>query len=111
TTDRIRIFSDFDAAGRARKAVTFAEGFKDSMGLAVRGDLVYFAMRSEILVFRNKDDAPAERRTLVKLETAGNYPHNGLCGFAFDGMGNVHFGMGENLGAAYRLVAADDTAI
>ena len=32
-SDRIRIFDDFDASGKARRATTFAEGFSNSMGL------------------------------------------------------------------------------
>ena len=46
---------------------------------------------------------------LARLETEGDYPHNGLSGFAFDWSGNVYFGLGENLGAHYRLVASDGT--
>src|SRR5437016_527500 len=34
-SDRIRIFSDFDASGHARKIRTFAEGFKNAMSIAL----------------------------------------------------------------------------
>src|SRR5258708_1872080 len=34
TTDRVRVFEDFDAAGKAQKITTFAEGFKDAMSLS-----------------------------------------------------------------------------
>src|SRR5947209_1573588 len=37
-TDRIRVFEDFDDKGRARKVWTFAEGFRDSMGLTFGRD-------------------------------------------------------------------------
>src|SRR4051794_13221496 len=37
-TDRIRILSDFDKAGRAHKGTTFADGFKNAMSLALRPD-------------------------------------------------------------------------
>ena len=47
----------------------------------------------------------------MKLETSGTYPHNGLGGFAFDGVGDMVFGMGENLGAAYKLVGSDGTTL
>jgi putative membrane-bound dehydrogenase-like protein len=40
---------------------------------------------------------------LAHLETAGNYPHNGLAGFAFDALGWMYFGFGENLGEDYAL--------
>ena len=43
----------------------------------------------------------------VRLDTPGDYPHNGLSGFAFDFAGNVYFGLGENLGADYRLIGSD----
>src|SRR5438132_9923513 len=47
--DRIRVFSDFDSNGRARKIHTFAEGFRDSMGLALgKAGAVYLATRSDI---------------------------------------------------------------
>ena len=48
---------------------------------------------------RNGDGVADDRQLIARLETAGNYPHNGLSGFAFDGLGNVYFGLGENLGA------------
>src|SRR5262249_51135216 len=34
-SDRIRIYDDFDEKGRARRVKTFADGFKNSMGLAL----------------------------------------------------------------------------
>src|SRR6516165_11141263 len=34
-SDRIRIFEDFGPDGRARKITTFADGFKDAMGIAL----------------------------------------------------------------------------
>jgi putative membrane-bound dehydrogenase-like protein len=111
-TDRIRVFSDFDETGKARRVVTFAEGFKDSMGIALGKDgAVYLAMRSEILLLRDRDGKAGEKKTLLRLETPGDYPHNGLCGFAFDGVGRMYFGMGENLGAPYKLVGSDGTSL
>lgn len=110
-SDRIRVFSDFDGSGKARQITTFADGFKDSMGIALGKDgAVYLAMRSRIILLRGKD-GKVEQQTLLRLETAGNYPHNGLCGFAFDGMGTMYFGMGENLGAAYKLIGSDGTTL
>jgi hypothetical protein len=107
-SDRIRIFEDFGPDGRARKISTYAEGFRDSMSLALGPDgRVYFATRAEVMVFKHPDD----RKTLARLETRGNYPHNGLCGFAFHPGGEVYFGLGENLGAPYSLVGADGTTL
>lgn len=107
-SDRILVFSDLDESGKARKVQTFADGFRYGMSLALRPDGVYFATRWEILRLNDKDGDGVcdERTTLVKLETKGDYPHNGLCGFAFQG-GRMYFGMGENLGAPYELVGSD----
>ncbi|MFO0875814.1 MAG: PVC-type heme-binding CxxCH protein [Gemmataceae bacterium] len=111
-TDRVRILSDLDAQGRARKVTTFADGFKDAMSLAFGPDgSLYLATRAEILLLQRKDDRFLASKSLVKLVTRGNYPHNGLCGFAFDPRGQMVFGMGENLGEPYRLVGADGTTL
>lgn len=106
-SDRILVFHQ-------GKRQVFADGFRHGMSIDVRPDgAVWFATRAEILVLRdtNGDLVMDEKKTLVRLETKGDYPHNGLCGFAFDAAGNVHFGMGENLGAAYTLVGADGSSI
>lgn len=111
-SDRIQVFSDFDSSGKARQITTFADGFKNAMGLALgRDGAVYLATRSEIFLLRGKDGKAVEKRSLLKLETPGDYPHNGLCGFAFDGMGDMYFGMGENLGAPYKLIGSDGTTL
>ncbi len=110
-SDRILVLSDFDDSGKARKITTYAEGFKNSMGLTLRPDgSVYLVTRSEIFVLRGKDRAE-EKRSIMKLETMGTYPHNGLDGPTFDGVGDMIFGMGENLGAAYKLVGSDGTTL
>jgi putative membrane-bound dehydrogenase-like protein len=112
TSDRIRVFSDFDEKGKARTVTTWADGFKDAMSLAIGpdGSSIYLATRAEIFLLRGKDKME-DKRSLLKLVTAGDYPHNGLCGFAFDGLDNLYFGMGENLGAPYKLVGADGTTL
>ena len=48
---------------------------------------------------------------IVKLDSPGNYPHNGLSGFAFDGVGDLYFSLGENLGATYKLIGSDGTTL
>jgi putative membrane-bound dehydrogenase-like protein len=111
-SDRIRIFDELNSVGRARRVITFADGFKNAMSLAFGPDgSLYLATRSEILLLRRKGDRLVEQKTLLKLDTTGTYPHNGLCGFAFDGLGNMYFGMGENLGADYKLIGADGTTL
>lgn len=112
TSDRIRVFDDFDASGKARRITTFADGFRNVMGIALAPDGgVYLATRSEISLLRGRDGKVSESKTLARLDTPGTYPHNGLSGFAFDGVGRLYFGMGENLGAPYKLIGADGTTL
>lgn len=74
---------------------------------------VFLATRREILLCIDTDgDLKCDSRTrLVHLETAGNYPHNGLAGFAFDALGWMYFGFGENLGADYKIIGSDGTTL
>ncbi len=112
--DRVRILEDTDGDGRADRFTTFFEGTKKTMDIAVGPDgWVYLATRSEILRVRDTDgDGKAdERQRVVFLDTAGDYPHNGLSGLAFDSKGNLYFGMGENLGAGYKLIGSDGTTL
>jgi len=109
--DRIRLLEDTDGDGRADRVSTFFEGSKFTMGLRFHpAGALFVATRYEIFRLRDADgdgraDGPPE--PVAKLETAGNYPHNGLSGFAFDAEGRVVFGLGENLGASYKLVGHD----
>lgn len=112
--DRIRVFEDTDGDGRADRISTFFEGTRFTMNLAIYHDgSVYVAARSEIFRLRDSnDDGQADERTpIARLDTPGDYPHNGLSGFAFDSAGNVYFGLGENLGAEYRLIGSDGTSL
>ena len=74
---------------------------------------VFIATRREILLCTDTDgDLKCdETKRLVHLETTGNYPHNGLAGFAFDALGNMFFGFGENLGADYKIIGSDGTTL
>ena len=112
--DRILMLQDFGDNGKARKTSTFFEGTKHTMNLAIYHDgSVYVATRAEIFRLRDRDgDGKAEERTpIAHLETKGDYPHNGLSGFAFDFAGNVYFGFGENLGADYQLIGSDGKSL
>ncbi|HEV8004036.1 MAG TPA: PVC-type heme-binding CxxCH protein [Planctomycetaceae bacterium] len=113
-TDRILIFQPNAKGGKAGPPQVFADGFMHAMSIAVPyGDGVYVATRREVfhLVDKDGDCKADERRSILKLETKGDYPHNGLAGFATDGLGNMYIGLGENLGADYRLVGTDGRAI
>lgn len=110
SSDRVLVFYDEDHDGKADRIETFADGFVHAMSLAVRfGDGVYVATRKEVFHLTDTDgDGKADRRRVIlRLDTAGDYPHNGLAGFAFDGLGFLYIGLGENLGAAYRLIGTD----
>jgi putative membrane-bound dehydrogenase-like protein len=112
--DRIRMFEDTKGTGKADKITTFFEGTTHTMDLAVHRDgSVYIATRNEILRLRDtKGTGVADEKTRIAfLETAGNYPHNGLSGLSFDFHGDLNFGIGENLGANYKLIGADGTKL
>ncbi len=108
--DRILRMHDTDGDGRADKIEEFFTGLKNTMSIAfdLDGSLLV-ATRNEVFRLRDRDgDGKAEERTdLIKLETKGDYPHNGLSGFAQDFRGNIYFGFGENLGADYTLRGTD----
>jgi len=132
-TDRVLVLSDTDGDNRADKIVTFTDGLKYSMSVAVRPQWlrgqelkdksrettakspetlsVYIATRREIFLFHDDDgDLKADRKvSIVRLETEGDYPHNGLAGLAFDALGWMYFGFGENLGADYKIIGSDGT--
>src|SRR5205823_6071515 len=108
--DRVRMFEDTDGDGRADRITTFFEGTTWTMNIGIHPDgSVYIATRDEVFRLRDTDgDGRADERTpIAHLETKGNYPHNGLSGFAFDFDGNVFFGLGENKGETFKLIGTD----
>lgn len=112
--DRILIFEDADGNGRANKRTVFHEGFVHVMDIDFHRDgSLYVATRRDIHRLRdtNNDNLADEIKLIVKLETKGDYPHNGLSGIAFDFRGGFHFGLGENLGEPYTLIGSDGTRI
>lgn len=113
-SDRIRVFSDPDADGKFRKITTFAEGFKHAMSITLgRDGTVFLATRSDIWRLRDTKNAGQadERQVLVKLDSPGDYPHNGLSGFAVNDNGDLYFSLGENLGAVYKLIGSDGVTL
>jgi putative membrane-bound dehydrogenase-like protein len=112
-TDRIRVLEDTDGDGKADRFTTFFEGTRHTMDIATHPDgSVYVATRNEIIRLRDtKGTGVADEKTrIVFLDTKGDYPHNGLSGLCFDSKGDLTFGMGENLGAAYKLIGSDGVA-
>jgi putative membrane-bound dehydrogenase-like protein len=112
--DRIRVLEDTDGDGKADRFTTFFEGTRATMDIACHPDgSVYLATRNEVLRLRDtKGDGKAdERRRIVFLDTKGDYPHNGLSGLCFDSKGDLYFGMGENIGADYKLIGSDGATL
>lgn len=112
--DRVRILEDTNNDGRADKFTTFCEGTEATMnlGFGPKGQL-YVATRREIFLFEAPNAAKGleDARKIVRLRTSGDYPHNGLSGFAFDADGDIWFGLGENLGAPFSLVGSDGVVL
>jgi putative membrane-bound dehydrogenase-like protein len=114
--DRILLI---DPKEKPAKPKVFFEGSKQTMSIArAPDDSIYVATRSEIFRLRDTDgdDKADERTRIAHLETAGNYPHNGLAGLAFpkhhgSRADELRFGFGENLGADYKLIGSDGTSL
>jgi hypothetical protein len=95
-TDRVVWLHD----GRAE---TVHEGETFSTDLAAHpSGSVYLATRNLLL---RLDDG--KRSEILRLETAADYPHNGLGGIAFDANGDIFLGLGENFGTPYTLHGKD----
>ncbi len=112
-TDRILAFTDTDGNGKADKTETYYLGGKHTMSIKSAGNgSAYVATRSEIyrLEDKDKDGAADSKLDLIKLETQGNYPHNGLCGLVLTSdRSRLYFGLGENLGKDYQIVSHHNT--
>ncbi|HEV2945854.1 MAG TPA: PVC-type heme-binding CxxCH protein, partial [Gemmataceae bacterium] len=112
--DRIRVLEDTDGDGKADRFTTFFEGTQKSMSIAAHPDgSIYLATRNEILRLTDTQGVGKadHKERIVFLDTKGDYPHNGLSGLSFDSKGNLNFGIGENLGADYKLTGADGTTL
>ena len=113
--DRILILEDTDDDGQADTSTAFADGLEQTMALQLTdaaGKLL-LATRRDVLFLEdlNADDRVDSTRYLARLETKENYPHNGLTGFALDGLGHVYFAIGENLSVPYQLKGSDGTVL
>lgn len=118
--DRILVFADRDGDGRPEPAGVFFEGTRWTMSVAVAPDeSIYVATRSALYRLEDRDgDGRADGITpgtvpdpIVRLDSTGDYPHNGLSGFAFSAAGEVYFGLGENLGVPYKLIGRDGVTL
>jgi putative membrane-bound dehydrogenase-like protein len=134
--DRIRMFVDSDGDGRLDHWTTFAEGFHNAMNVCVKSCSwdgpfeVFVVARSEVLMPRaqwrkrtgrggsegevaREDDIADDVRSVLKLDTKDDYPHDGLESIALTSgaNGSLLVGMGENHGMAFRLVGSDDSEV
>jgi putative membrane-bound dehydrogenase-like protein len=98
------------------KQVLFADGFQQAMSLTLTpGGRVYVTCRNEIVLLEDanhdfKPDGP--RKTLVRLDTKGTYPHNGLNGAALSPDGAyLYFCLGLNAGFDYAVVGSDGSKV
>jgi hypothetical protein len=91
--DRIRVFEDRDRDGKTECTGTFFEGTQKTMNVAVvRDGSVFVATRSALHRLEDRDGDGRSDGTgggtlptpIIQLDTKGDYPHNGLSGFAFD---------------------------
>jgi len=111
-SDRIRLFQQ-DAAGKW-SATTFAEGFRNAMCLRFDPDgVLHLTLRDKLLKLEdtNADGVCDKQTELMRWETKGNYPHNGLSGITFASDGWLYVGSGENLQVAYTAIGADGKKI
>ncbi len=121
--DRVRVYEDLNGDHKADRITNFHVGERHLMSIRLSrhdapGDAgktapLYAATRREIFRLRdtNNDGVADERTTIVKLDTKGDYPHNGLAGITFDFKGDMYFGFGENLGEPYKLIGADGVTL
>lgn len=108
--DRIRLFKDTNGDGTLDGISNFLEGTSKTMSVAAGPDgWIYVATRMRIFRTRDTDgdDKADKEQEIAILETAGDYPHNGLCGLCFDENRGLYFGLGENLGRDYTLFGSD----
>ena len=111
--DRVKLWTDTNHDGRPDKLSIFAEGFHHAMNLAFAPDgALYLVYRNGVIRLEDRDgDGVSESRMhVLKMETAGDYPHNGLGGITFSPDGWLYVGQGENLGESYTLTGSDGSS-
>ncbi|MEM0970891.1 MAG: PVC-type heme-binding CxxCH protein, partial [Verrucomicrobiota bacterium] len=115
--DRILVFEDKDGDGVAETRSVFYEGLVFTTDLLFGPDgHLYVATRWFIGRFPDaatQAKATGEPEVIIRCETEGNYPHNGVGGLAIDPANPevLAFGFGENLGADYTFVGSDGTKL
>lgn len=108
--DRIYMFDDTRDDGVVDRRRLFYEGGTATMGVVALDDgWIAVARRSEVVRIRdrNNDGTADESELLLTLKTEETYPHDALAGLVLGPDGLLYVGQGENLGAAYELIASD----
>src|SRR5436190_16097731 len=93
--DRIKIFTDTRVAGKPERIAIFADGLYHSMNLAFSpGGELYLTHRNGVVILHDQDgdDLSESRTTILELQTAGDYPHNGIGGVAVSSDGWPYVG-------------------
>jgi len=111
--DRVKVWTDTNRDGKPDKLSVFADGFHHAMNLSFSPEgALHLVHRNGVIRLEDDDgDGVSESRTTVlNMETAGNYPHNGLGGIAFSPDGWLYVGQGENLGESYTLKGTDGSS-
>ena len=100
---------------QGRQFTTFFEGTTHTMDVAVHPDgSVYVATRNEILRLRDTEGRrarPTRRRASSSSTRPATTRTTGSPGSPSTSKGDLNFGMGENLGADYKLIGADGTTL
>lgn len=112
--DVVKLFRDTDGDGVPDRMSVFAEGFQAAMNLAFAPDgTLYLTWRNGVFALHDGDgDGICERReTILEMESASDYPHNGIHGVAFGPDGWLYVGMGENMAARQVLKGTDGVTI
>ncbi|MEY2410111.1 MAG: hypothetical protein QOF48_2781 [Verrucomicrobiota bacterium] len=108
--DRVKLFIDSDHDGKADRITVFADGLHHAMNLAFGPDgRLYVTHRNGVIRLddTNGDNVCDAQVPILRMETRGDYPHNGIGGIAFSPDGWLYVGQGENLGEAYTLYGTD----
>ncbi len=108
--DRIYAFDDSDGDGVVDRKRLYFKGGNATMGLAKATDgWIVVATRRDVTRIRDStgDGVADEQETLLSLDTAATYPHNGLAGVVVGPDWHLYVGQGENFGEAYALVGSD----
>ncbi len=112
--DIVKMFRDTDSDGIPDQMTVFADGFQAAMNLAFAPDgTLYLTWRNGVFALHDRDgDGVCEQRTtILEMESASDYPHNGIHGIAFSPDGWLYVGMGENMAARQLLKGTDGRAI